>query len=583
MAETRVERRLAAVLAADVFGYSRLMGADEEGTLAALKTCRREIIDPKIAEHRGRVVKTTGDGVLVEFASAVDAVRCAIEIQRTMAERNADIPEDSRIILRIGINVGDIIIDEGDIYGDGVNTTARLETLAAPGAICLSENAYQQVKGKLALDVRDMGEQQLKNIAQPVRVYYIDIGGTAAPQAAALALPDKPSIAVLPYQNMSCDPEQDYFADGIVEDIITAMSRFSSLFVIARNSSFTYKGKHVDIKQVGRELGVRYVLEGSVRKSGDRLRVTAQLIDAETGAHVWAETYDRKAIDIFGVQDEITQNVVGAIEPSIRVAEIERSRRKRSDSLNAYDLYLRALPLVYSASRAQNEQAVDLLNQALAADPSFASAATAIGICFAWRAAYGWGNTAEAARQSAKYAQLALELDRENSSALALLARLSGASRKYDEAVIFGQRAVSSNPNSAIAWTNRGWVHLYTEEPEIAKEYLERALRLSPRDPFNYETWVGMAITHVQLEQDDQAVAAARNAVQQNVRHAWAHRLLALSLALAGRTDEAHAAMTEAMEVDPAFSIAWFQSWNPFIHGNKRYVKGFQLAGFPER
>jgi adenylate cyclase len=446
MAETRVERRLAAVLAADVFGYSRLMGADEEGTLAALKTCRREIIDPKIAEHRGRVVKTTGDGVLVEFASAVDAVRCAIEIQRTMAERNADIPEDSRIILRIGINVGDIIIDEGDIYGDGVNTAARLETLAAPGAICLSENAYQQVKGKLALDVRDMGEQQLKNIAQPVRVYYIDIGGTAAPQAAALALPDKPSIAVLPYQNMSCDPEQDYFADGIVEDIITAMSRFSSLFVIARNSSFTYKGKHVDIKQVGRELGVRYVLEGSVRKSGDRLRVTAQLIDAETGAHVWAETYDRKAIDIFGVQDEITQNVVGAIEPSIRVAEIERSRRKRSDSLNAYDLYLRALPLVYSASRAQNEQAVDLLNQALAADPSFASAATAIGICFAWRAAYGWGNTAEAARQSAKYAQLALELDRENSSALALLARLSGASRKYDEAVIFGQRAVSSNP-----------------------------------------------------------------------------------------------------------------------------------------
>jgi adenylate cyclase len=317
-----------------------------------------------------------------------------------------------------------------------------------------------------------MGEQQLKNIAQPVRVYCIDIGGTAAPQAAALALPDKPSIAVLPFQNMSRDPEQDYFADGIVEDIITAMSRFSSLFVIARNSSFTYKGKHVDIKQVGRELGVRYVLEGSVRKSGDRLRVTAQLIDAETGAHVWAETYDRKAIDIFDVQDEITQNVVGAIEPSIRAAEIERSRRKRSDSLNAYDLYLRALPLVYSASRAQNEQAVDLLNQALAADPSFASAATTIGICFVWRAAYGWGNTAEAARQSAKYAQLALELDRENSGALALLARLSGASRKYDEAVIFGQRAVSSNPNSAIAWTNRGWVHLYTESPRLRKSTL---------------------------------------------------------------------------------------------------------------
>ena len=324
MAETRVERRLAAVLAADVSGYSRLMVADEEGTLAALKACRREIIDPKIAEHRGRIVKTTGDGALVEFASAVDAVRCATEIQRTMAEGNANIPEDRRIVLRIGINVGDIIIDEGDIYGDGVNIAARVETLAAPGAICLSENAYQQIKGKLVLDVSDIGEQQLKNIAQPVRVYRVHVGGTAPPQAFALALPDKPSIAVLPFQNMSRDPEQDYFADGVVEDIITAMSRFSSLFVIARNSSFTYKGKHVDIKQVGRELGVRYVLEGSVRKSGERLRVTAQLIDAESGAHVWAEAYDRKATDVFDVQDDITQSVVGAIEPSIRGAEIER-------------------------------------------------------------------------------------------------------------------------------------------------------------------------------------------------------------------------------------------------------------------
>ena len=271
MAGKRVERRLAAVLAADVSGYSRLMGADEEGTLAALKACRREIIDPKIAEHRGRIVKTTGDGALVEFASAVDAVRCAIEIQGTMAERNAAIPEDGRIELRIGINVGDIIVDEGDIYGDGVNIAARVETLATPGAICLSENAYQQIKGKLVLDVCDIGEQQLKNIVQPVRVYRVNAGAPAQSRASALPLPEKPSIAVLPFQNMSRDPDQDYFADGIVEDVITAMSRFSSLFVIARNSSFTYKGKHVDIKQVGRELGVRYVLEGSLRKSGERL------------------------------------------------------------------------------------------------------------------------------------------------------------------------------------------------------------------------------------------------------------------------------------------------------------------------
>jgi adenylate cyclase len=327
MAEARVERRLAAILAADVAGYSRLMGVDEEGTLTALKAWRRELIDPKIAEHRGRIVKTTGDGALVEFASAVDAVRCAMEIQRDMAQRNADIPEDRRIEFRIGINVGDIIIDEGDIYGDGVNIAARVETLAVPGAICLSENAYQQIKGKLVLDVSDIGEQQLKNIVQPVRVYRVHASGTAPSQASALPLPDKPSIAVLPFQNMSRDPEQEYFADGVVEDIITAMSRFSSLFVIARNSSFTYKGKHVDIKKVGRELGVRYVLEGSIRKSRDRLRVTAQLIDAETGAHVRADVYDRKATDLFDVQDDITQSVVGAIEPSIRGAEIERVRR----------------------------------------------------------------------------------------------------------------------------------------------------------------------------------------------------------------------------------------------------------------
>src|SRR6202166_3192474 len=282
MAEARVERRLAAILAADVVSYSRLMGVDEEGTLAALKAHRRELIDPKISEHRGRIVKTTGDGALVEFASAVDAVRCAMEIQRALAERNAAIPEERRIEFRIGINVGDIIIDEGDIYGDGVNIAARVEALASPGAICLSDNAYQQLKGKLTLDVSDMGEQQLKNIAQPVRVYRVRLDEKVARSTPALS--DKPSIAVLPFQNMSGDPEQEYFSDGVVEDIITALSRFPHLFVIARNSSFTYKGRAVDVKQVGRELGVRYVLEGSVRKAENQLRITTQLIDAATGA-----------------------------------------------------------------------------------------------------------------------------------------------------------------------------------------------------------------------------------------------------------------------------------------------------------
>src|ERR1039458_5147290 len=302
MAEARVERRLAAILAADVAGYSRLMGVDEEGTLAALKACRREFIDPKIAEHRGRIVKTTGDGALVEFASAVDAARCAIEIQRVMAKRNATIPEARRIEFRIGINVGDIISDEGDIYGDGVNIAARVESLASPGAICLSEDAYKQIKGKVELDVSDMGEQQLKNIAQPVRVYSVRLDG--ALERPVLVLPDKPSIAVLAFQNMSGDPEQEYFVDGMAEDIITALSRMSWLFVIARNSSFTYKGKAVDVKQVGRELGVRYVLEGSVRKAGNKVRITGQLIDASTGRHLWADKFDGALEDVFGLQDQ---------------------------------------------------------------------------------------------------------------------------------------------------------------------------------------------------------------------------------------------------------------------------------------
>jgi adenylate cyclase len=379
MAKARVERRLAAILAADVAGYSRLMGVDEEGTLASLKTCRRELVDPKIVEHRGRIVKTTGDGALVEFASAVDAVRCAMEIQRAMAERNAAIPEDRRIEFRIGINVGDIITDEGDIYGDGVNIAARVETLASPGAICLSDNAYQQVKGKLALEVSEMGDQPLKNITQLVRVYGVKLDG--APGAPVLVLPDKPSIAVLPFTNMSGGPEQEYFVDGIVEDIITGLSRIKWLFVIARNSTFTYKGRAVDVKQVGRELGVRYVLEGSMRKVADRVRITAQLIDTATGAHVWAERYDRKSDDIFALQDEITLSVVGAIEPSLRLAEVERAKRKRPDSLDAYDLVLRAIPDVYSRMPEPSKKALVLLERALALDPNYALAHACAAEC----------------------------------------------------------------------------------------------------------------------------------------------------------------------------------------------------------
>jgi adenylate cyclase len=379
MAEARVERRLAAILAADVAGYSRMMGVHEEGTLAALKACRREIIDPKIAEHHGRIVKTTGDGALVEFASAVDAVRCAMEIQSGMAERNTTIVEDGRIEFRIGINVGDVIIDEGDIYGDGVNIAARVEALASPGAICLSDNAYQQIKGKLSLDVIDMGEQQLKNIALPVRIYGVRSDG--APDRPTLSLPDRPSIAVLPFNNMSDDPEQDYFCDGMVEDIITGLSRIRWLFVIARNSSFVYKGKPVDVKQVGRELGVRYVLEGSVRKAAGRVRITTQLIEAVTNRHIWAERYDRAIDDIFALQDDITISTVAAIEPSVRQAEIERAKRKRPENLDAYDLVLRATPFVDTGMPEGVSQAMPLLERALQLEPNYALAHGQAALC----------------------------------------------------------------------------------------------------------------------------------------------------------------------------------------------------------
>jgi adenylate cyclase len=349
----RMERRLAAVLAADVAGYSRLMGRNEERTLANLKSARRTLIDPTIAAYRGRIVKTTGDGMLVEFASAVDAARCAIDVQRGMAVQNADVSQEVRLEFRIGVHVGDIIIDDNDIFGDGVNIAARLEGIAEPGGVCISDDAQRQVRGKLDVAFDDIGPQALKNIAEPMRVWRVRLGG--APVAAAagnvaqsaqpLALPEKPSIAVLPFQNLSGDPEKEYFADGMVEDIITALSKVKWFFVIARNSSFTYKGKHVDIRQVGRELGVRYVLEGSIRKAGNRIRITGQLIEAATGSHVWADKLEGDLEDIFDLQDRITETVVAAIEPSLNFAEIRRSSSKPTDSLDAYDFYLRALPV----------------------------------------------------------------------------------------------------------------------------------------------------------------------------------------------------------------------------------------------
>ena len=371
MAEERVERRLTAILAADVSGYSRLMGADEEGTLNQMKAHRRALVDPKIEEHRGRIVKTTGDGLLAEFASVVDAVRCAVDVQRGMVARNAGIANDKRIEYRIGVNVGDIIIDGGDIFGDGVNVAARLEGLAKPGGICVSARVQEDVRGRLDIAFDDEGEQQLKNIEWPVRVYRVQFGGAALIARTALPIPDKPSIAVLPFDSLSADPDQTYLADGIVEAITAELSRIRSFFVIARNSAFAYKGRAVNARDIGSELGVAYLLEGSVQKAGNRLRITVQLIETEGGAHVWSGRYDGTLDDIFDLQDRITEQVAGALQPSIRIAEIERSRRKRPQDLGAYDYAMRAMPHVWALEKEESAKALELLDKALAIDPAY--------------------------------------------------------------------------------------------------------------------------------------------------------------------------------------------------------------------
>jgi adenylate cyclase len=399
-------RRLAAILAADVAGYSRLMGADEEGTLERLKALRRELLDPKIVEHRGRIVKTTGDGMLVEFASVVDAVRCAVAVQQAMPERNTGVGAKSRIELRIGINLGDVIVEGDDLYGDGVNIAARIEALADAGGVFVSNTVHDHVRDRLPFAFEDLGEQQVKNIARPVRVYRVRETGAVAnnPSASAppaLPLPDKPSIGVLPFANMSGDPEQEYFADGMVEEIITALSRIGWLFVIARNSSFTYKGQAVDAKQVGRELGVRYILEGSVRKAGGRVRITAQLIDAISGTHLWADRFDGSLEDVFELQDKVAISVAGVIEPALQAAEMRRSFARPTTDLSAYDLYLRAAAVFYPITRERTLQALGLLEQAIAIDRDYGPALALAAICHLLLFTQTWAEEAETSRRKA--------------------------------------------------------------------------------------------------------------------------------------------------------------------------------------
>jgi TolB-like protein/class 3 adenylate cyclase/Tfp pilus assembly protein PilF len=588
----RVERRLAAVLAADVAGYSRLMGRDEEGTLVNLKSFRKTLVDPTVAAHRGRIVKTTGDGMLVEFASAVDAARCAVEVQRGMAGQNVDVPPDVRIEFRIGIHVGDIIIDDNDIFGDGVNIAARLEGIAEPGGVCISDDAQRQIRGKVDIAFEDMGPQTLKNIAEPMRAWRMQIGASAVASASirlsvettqSLALPDKPSIAVLPFQNMSGDPEQEYFADGMVEDIITALSRFKSLFVIARNSSFTYKGKTVDIKKVGRELGVRYVLEGSVRKAGNRVRITGQLIEAATGRHLWADKFDGALEDVFGLQDQITTSVVGLIAPTLEQAEIERAKQKPTDRLDSYDFYLRGMAL---ANRMRSlPEAREFFRKAFEQDPEYGAAyAMAAWTLLMQQSISGVPLSAEMRSEGVRLAHRASVVGSDDASALSRSGHvLTYLGHEYDRGASMVEQAVALNPNLAMAWHARGWVSLMCGDGERSVESFDRMIRLSPLDPLRIGAWNGSAFALFHLRRYEEGRAVAMKSIQ---FVANAHTLAAfiVNLVGAGREVEAREAVAQLVKSQPDFRASYVHQAFPVrsADGRNRMASALREAGLPD-
>jgi TolB-like protein/class 3 adenylate cyclase len=538
----RVERRLAAILAADVAGYSRLMGADEEGTHERLKAHLRELVDPKIEEHRGRIVKNTGDGFLAEFASVVDAVRCAVEIQLGMIDREPEMPDDQRTRFRIGINLGDVIAEEHDIFGDGVNVAARLEALAEPGGICVSRVVRDQTRDKLDFAFDDMGEQQVKNITRPVRAYRIGLGQRPpAPTSAApvLTLPDKPSIAVLPFQNMSGDPEQEYFVDGMVEEIITALSRIKWLFVIDRNSSFTYKGQAVGVKQVGRELGVRYVVEGSVRKGSNRVRITAQLIDAVTGTHLWADRFDGSLEDVFDLQDKVASSVAGVIEPALQAAETARSAGRPTNDLTAYDLNLRARAMVLPSAR-QIPEALRLMEQAIARDPRYGPALAGAAFCCYRLLIDGRSEDRKADRlKGVDFARRALEVAGDDPGILANVAQpLAYFGEDIGAMMALVDRALALNPNFARGWHISGILRLWAGQPDIAIEHIEASLRLSPRARVGTPLFqVGAA--HFFSRRFDQAVPNLLLAIQPDPSLPNPYRYLAACYAHMGRLDDA--------------------------------------------
>ena len=580
-AQKPVARRLAAIIAADVAGYSRLTQADEEGTLTRLRALRRDLFLPKIAAHRGRVVKTSGDGILIEFASVVDAVRLAIEVQRALAAQNVDVPPDRRIELRIGINLGDVVVEEdGDLMGDGVNVAARLEALAEPGGICISETVLNHVRDKVSFAVEDAGNQVLKNIARPIHVYRIlvDPGQRrVVPRSqGGLALPDKPSIAVLPFQNMSGDPEQDYFADGIVEEIITALSRIRWLFVIARNSSFTYKGRAVDVKQVGRELGVRYVLEGSVRKAGNRMRITGQLIDALSGAHLWADRFDGSMDEVFDLQDSVALSVAGVIEPTLEVAEIHRSALRPTADLSAYDLYLRARAANQSWDKESVLRALDLLRQALERDPHYASALALAATCHNLVHANGWSEDQERTRQQGvDYARRALRVAGDDPYVLEETAFTLGYfERDINPALVLIDRSLELNPSFAIGWLRSGWLRLWSGQYDLAIEHCEKSLRLNPRRKAPASMAIGVG--HFFARRFEKSTAALMLSLQENPSWPPTYRFLASCFAHMGRLREAQDIVKRLREITPLL-IPSAEHWR-VAEDREFYLAGLRAA-----
>jgi TolB-like protein len=586
MAEKRTQRRLAAIVAADVVGYSRMMERDEPGTLALLKSRRRSVLKPLVAQHQGRVFKFTGDGVLIEFGSAVNAVQCAVDLQESMAAANSEQPDESAVVLRIGVNLGDVMIEGSDLYGDGVNIAARLEGLAEPGGILVSGTAYDYVRNKVKVGFEDLGAQTVKNIAEPVRTYRVQLGVFTARMRPALALPDKPSIAILPFQNISDDPGQEYFADGMVEEIITALSRLRWLFVIARNSSFTYKGRAVDAKQIGRELGVRYILEGSIRKAGNRVRITGQLVDTSTGVHLWADRFEGDLADIFDLQDQVTASVVGAIAPKLEQAEIERAKHKPTESLDAYDHFLRGMADFLLRTVEGNSHALLQFHRAIELDPNYATAYGLAARCYSQRKGRGWAtDLVQEKAEAERMAWRAVELGQDDAVALTSAGLTLGyVVGDLDEGAALIDQALVLNPNLALAWLYSGYLKVWLGEPEAGIESITRAMRLSPRDPQLFHAQSLTAVAHFISGRYAAALSWAEKAVRANPDDTLSNGAVAACAALGGRLVVAEKAAARLRHLQPQLRISDLMELFPLRRpeDRARWIDGLRKAGLPE-